>query len=145
MEQYILAAPEIEISKGSFDFQHEATRPIKFLFWKLPGRKFDKTACSKAMREAISDDMSRDNQTYIRGTVKSVKGWTQRFITGLQQKVVTFNPRLNQLSQEIDRCEKELEQLQATQKKLRDDEEKIRRLFVFTDADQENREDRYER
>lgn len=62
---------------------------------------------------------------------KEFKNWYEALGSGLDKRLSQFNPKLRELSHELDKCQKEIEMYQDQQKLIEEEYDKIIQMFDF--------------
>lgn len=129
LKQYILACPQPEFAKISFDFKEKAKKSWRFLFWH--GEEFDLKTCADNMEKGWENAIARMSHSYLQNVQSTTQNWYKDFIAGLTERCADFNPALKDLVKERKACEHELSNLLLIENKLVQKKQEIICLFQF--------------
>lgn len=129
LKQYILNCPQPVFSNISFDFDVQAKKSWRFLFWS--GKDFDLKTCTDNMERLWKDNIAEASNRYLRNVQSTIEQWYKLFIDGLVDQCANFNPQLKDLVKKREQCQDDISRLNAIIGDLLKNQNIIHGLFQF--------------
>lgn len=129
LEKYILNARNIEYYFASFSLKREVYEHT-VLFIKLT--RFNSKLCTDQMNGYFYDKLTEFNEPYLQSVKNDINHWTRRFINGLKQKLVEFNPDLANLNQKIHDYSDQIEKMRIAQERLKIAKDELNSCFTLS-------------
>lgn len=129
LKQYILNCPQPVFGDISFDFDVQAKKAWRFLFWS--GKDFDLKTCVNNMERLWKDNIGEASNRYLSNVQSTIKQWYELFIGGLVDQFANFNPQLKNLVKKREQCQDEISRLKAIRGDLLKNQNIILGLFQF--------------
>ena len=129
LEKYILNARNIEYYLASFSLKRKVYEHT-VLFIKLT--RFNSKLCTDEMNGYFYDKLTEFNEPYLQSVKNDINHWTRRFINGLKQKLVEFNPDLANLNQKIHDYSDQIEKMRIAQERLKIAKDELNSCFTLS-------------
>ena len=133
LKQYILNCPQPVFGDISFNFDEQAKKSWRFLFWS--GKDFDLKTCVNNMERSWKDNIGEASNRYLNNVQSTINQWYKLFIGGLVDQCANFNPQLKDLVKKREQCQDEISRLNAIKGDLLKNQNIIHGLFQFDDEE----------
>lgn len=135
LNEYVMGAASIEVENIKMDLRRaKIIRDKKFLFFKI-GEKFHLSSCKEKFVSSLNRAAMLMNSRAVSENEGKFKQWRNGMEAGFESKISAFNPALAQLTDDMEKCRREIERINKQRNVLGRQKELLEGLLDFKEVE----------